>query len=281
MASFEMIRTVAGMQAQAESWQRGGLRIALVPTMGALHAGHLRLVEEARRIGEKVLVSIFVNPAQFAPHEDFASYPRQEAADLEKLAPLGVDAVFAPSAEEMYPVGFATRVAVGGPSEGLETDFRPHFFGGVATVVTKLFTACRPHVAVFGEKDYQQFLVVRRLSADLGLGVAIHGVPTLREPDGLALSSRNAYLLANERRTAPRLQAEMRGAAEAIRAGKAIDGALAGAAVALADAGFRVDYLALRNAETLAPVADAAKEPLRLLAAAWLGRTRLIDNIAV
>jgi pantoate--beta-alanine ligase len=281
MPSFEVIRTVAGMQAQAESWRRGGLRIALVPTMGALHAGHLKLVEEARRIGDRVVVSIFVNPAQFAPHEDFASYPRQEAADLEKLTPLGADAVFAPSAEEMYPAGFATRVAVGGPSEGLETEFRPHFFGGVATVVTKLFTACRPHVAVFGEKDYQQLLVVRRLSADLGLGVTIHGLATHREPDGLALSSRNAYLSAEERQTAPRLQAEMRRAAEAIRAGKAIDGTLGGGAAALAEAGFRVDYFALRNAETLAPVADVAKEPLRLLAAAWLGRTRLIDNIPV
>ena len=279
--SFEVVRTVAAMQSLAESWRRGGLRIALVPTMGALHAGHIRLVEEARGAGEKVVVSIFVNPAQFAPHEDFGSYPRQEAADLETLRPLGIDAVFAPSVAEMYPEGFATRVTVGGPSEGLETDFRPHFFGGVATVVTKLLTACRPHVAVFGEKDYQQLMVVRRLAADLGLGVRIHGVPTLREADGLALSSRNAYLSAEERKVAPRLQAELQLVAEAVRRGGSIEGALAGGMAALGEAGFQVDYLSLRNADTLAPVKDPASETLRLLAAARLGRTRLIDNIAV
>ncbi len=281
MSSVEIVRSVAGMQAQAESWRRGGLRIALVPTMGALHAGHLKLVEEARTMGDRVLVSIFVNPAQFAPHEDFASYPRQEEADLDKLAPLGIDTVFAPTVAEMYPEGFATKVAVGGPSEGLETDFRPHFFGGVATVVTKLFTACRPHVAVFGEKDYQQLMVVRRLAADLGLGVHVHGVATIREPDGLALSSRNAYLSPEERKVAPLLQAEMQRVAASIQAGQPATEALATGAAALGAAGFKVDYLQLRNADTLRPVEDVSREKLRLLAAAKLGRTRLIDNIPV
>jgi pantoate--beta-alanine ligase len=278
---FEVIRSVRGMQMLAESWRRAGFTIALVPTMGALHAGHLRLVEEARKLGERVVVSIFVNPAQFAPHEDFGSYPRQEAADIGKLEPLGVDAVFAPTVSEMYPDGFATKVVVGGPSEGLETDFRPHFFGGVATVVAKLFTACRPHKAIFGEKDYQQLLVVRRLAADLGLGVTVVGLPTVREADGLALSSRNAYLSPAEREVAPRLQAEMRKAAEGIRGGQPAVAALDRAKTALATAGFKVNYLALRNADTLAEVTDIGKEPLRLLAAAWLGRTRLIDNIPV
>lgn len=281
MSSVEILRSVAGMQAQAESWRRGGLQIALVPTMGALHAGHLKLVEEARAMGDRVLVSIFVNPAQFAPHEDFASYPRQEEADLDRLSPLGIDGVFAPTVAEMYPDGFATKVVVGGPSEGLETDFRPHFFGGVATVVTKLFTACRPHVAVFGEKDYQQLMLVRRLAADLGLGVHVHGVPTIREPDGLALSSRNAYLSPDERKVAPLLHAEMQRAAASIRAGQPATEALAIGTAALGTAGFKVDYLQLRNAETLKPVADISRETLRLLAAAKLGRTRLIDNIAV
>lgn len=277
----DIARTVTDLRRLVGVWRRAGETVALVPTMGALHAGHLALVEEARRRAGRVVVSIFVNPAQFAPTEDFAAYPRDEAADLAKLAAPGVDAVFAPSTAEMYPSGFATAVEVKGPAEGLETEFRPHFFRGVATVVAKLLIACLPDVALFGEKDYQQLLVVRRMTADLGLPVEIAGLPTVREPDGLALSSRNAYLSAEERQTAPLLHRALQAAAAAIRAGTAPEAALDRAWVELGAAGFVVDYVALRNATTLAPVVDPAAEPLRLLAAARLGRTRLIDNIPV
>jgi pantoate--beta-alanine ligase len=247
--------------------------------MGALHEGHLALVRRARDVAARVVVSVFVNPTQFAPTEDFASYPRNEAADLAALGQFGVDAVFAPSVGEIYPDGFATSIAVAGPAEGLETDFRPHFFGGVATVVAKLLIACVPDCAVFGEKDYQQLMVIRRLVADLGLPVEIVAEPTIREPDGLALSSRNAYLSPTERQTAPALHKSLNRAAAAIRAGAPVERVLSASAADLRVAGFRVDYVALRNAETLAPVIDVKQEPLRLLAAAWLGKTRLIDNI--
>jgi len=277
----DIARTVTDLRRLVGVWRRAGETVALVPTMGALHAGHLALVEEARRRTGRVVVSIFVNPAQFAPTEDFAAYPRDEAADLAKLAAPGVDAVFAPSTAEMYPSGFATAVEVKGPAEGLETEFRPHFFRGVATVVAKLLIACLPDVALFGEKDYQQLLVVRRMTADLGLPVEIAGLPTVREPDGLALSSRNTYLSAEERQTAPLLHRALQAAAAAIRAGSAPEAALDRARAELGAAGFVVDYVALRNATTLAPVVDPAAEPLRLLAAARLGRTRLIDNIPV
>ena len=276
-----ILRSVAGMQRLSAMWRVEGRTIALVPTMGALHDGHLDLVGAACAAAERVIVSIFVNPTQFAPTEDFSAYPRDEAADLAKLAALGVNAVFAPTIAEMYPDGYATRIMVEGPARGLESDARPHFFGGVATVVAKLFIACAPDVAVFGEKDYQQLLVVRRMSADLGLPVTVTGFPTVRAPDGLALSSRNAYLSPAERMIAPRLHAALQAAAAAIRAGSPVADSLAAAARDLDDAGFAVDYVALRNAETLAEVADPRSEPLRLLVAARLGRTRLIDNIAV
>jgi pantoate--beta-alanine ligase len=253
----------------------------MVPTMGALHEGHLALVRSAREQASRAVASIFVNPTQFAPTEDFGAYPRAEAADLPKLAGVGTDAVFAPAVAEMYPAGFATAVSVGGPSAGLETDFRPHFFGGVATVVARLLLVCLPDIAIFGEKDYQQLLVIRRMVADLGIPVSILGHATLREGDGLALSSRNAYLSAAERTVAPRLNAALRDAAAAIRANGDAVAALARARADLAAAGFAVDYVDLRNAETLAPVADVRGEPLRLLAAARLGKTRLIDTIAV
>jgi pantoate--beta-alanine ligase len=257
------------------------LRIALVPTMGALHEGHLDLVRDASARADRVVVSIFVNPTQFAPTEDFGSYPRQETSDLAKLAPLGVHAVFAPTAAEMYPAGFATRITVDGPARGLESVSRPHFFGGVATVVAKLFIACAPDVAIFGEKDYQQLLVVRRMAADLGLPVTVIGHPTIRAGDALALSSRNAYLSEAERAAAPRLNAALEAAAAAIRAGAPAAAALDAARHDLAAAGFSVDYVELRDAETLAEVEDTRGRPLRLLAAARLGKTRLIDNIAV
>jgi pantoate--beta-alanine ligase len=280
-ASPTLFRTVDDLRATLAEWRREGLRIALVPTMGALHEGHLDLVRAARERADRVVVSVFVNPTQFGPKEDFGSYPRTEASDVEKLAALGVEAVFAPNAAEMYPEGFATTISLSGPALGLETDFRPHFFAGVATVVGKLLIAVMPDFAVFGEKDYQQLLVVRRLVRDLRLPTEIVGLPTVREADGLALSSRNAYLSDEERRLATTIARVMREAADRIRAGGAVDPALDEGRAALEKAGFRVDYLVLRNAETLAELVDPASEPRRMLAAAWLGKTLLIDNIAV
>jgi pantoate--beta-alanine ligase len=274
-------RTVAAMRWRVGGWHQASERVALVPTMGALHDGHLALVKAAKEKAARVVVSIFVNPTQFAPHEDFAAYPRDEAKDLAGLAALGVDAVFAPNVDEMYPAGFVTSISVGGPSEGLETAFRPHFFGGVATVVAKLFIACAPDMAIFGEKDYQQLLVIRRMAADLGLPVEVTGHPTIREPDGLALSSRNAYLSPEERAKAPALNKALIRAGSAIRAGAPVARVLSAASVDLKAAGFRVDYVELRNAQTLAPVTDVKTEKLRVLAAAWLGKTRLIDNVGV
>ncbi|MFS8038202.1 pantoate--beta-alanine ligase [Xanthobacter sp. AM11] len=276
----KVVGRVRELRAAVAGFRAEGAKVALVPTMGALHAGHVALVDRARQMAGRVVVSIFVNPAQFAPHEDFSSYPRALEADLIKLAEAGVDLVYAPTATEMYPAGFATRIEVGGPSEGLETDFRPHFFGGVATVVGKLFIQCRPDFAMFGEKDYQQLKVVTRLSRDLDLGVEVVPVPTTREEDGLALSSRNAYLDEDERRIAPVIHTALTRAAEAIRAGTAPEVAVATAAGMIAALGLKVDYVAARNADTLAPL-KAAGEPIRLLAAAWLGTTRLIDNMAV
>jgi len=273
--------TVALIRQRSAGWRGDGLTSALVPTMGSLHDGHLALVQAAREAADRVIVSIFVNPTQFAPSEDFAAYPRNMDADLARLARAGVDAVFAPTTDEMYPEGFSTTVSLGGPAAGLEGDFRPHFFQGVATVVAKLFLATQPDIAVFGEKDYQQLLVVQRMAADLNIPVQVRGHPTQREPDGLAMSSRNAYLSSAERSIAPRLHRALQSAARAIRAGRGPDAAVAGARQSLAEAGFTVDYVALRNAGTLAEVIDVASEPLRLLAAAKLGRTRLIDNIAV
>jgi pantoate--beta-alanine ligase len=272
--------TVAEIRRRAAGWRQAGERIALVPTMGALHAGHIALVGAAGAQADRTVVSIFLNPTQFGPSEDLANYPRTWEADLAALARLGVDAVFAPNVAEMYPDGFATTVAVAGPGLGLETDFRPQFLTGVATVVSKLLIACMPDVAVFGEKDYQQLLVIRRMAADLGLPMTIIGHPTVREADGLALSSRNTYLSPDERRAAPALYKALSDAAAAIGGGTPVDQALGGARADLRQAGFTVDYVELRNAETLAPVADLAGEPLRLLAAARIGKTRLIDNIA-
>ncbi|WP_024278852.1 pantoate--beta-alanine ligase [Xanthobacter sp. 126] len=269
----ELRSAVAGFRAE-------GSKVALVPTMGALHVGHMALAEKARERAGRTVVSIFVNPTQFAPHEDFDKYPRALEADLTKLAEVGVDLVYAPTSTEMYPAGFATRISVGGPSEGLETDFRPHFFGGVATVVGKLFIQCAPDYAMFGEKDYQQLKVVTRLSRDLDLGVEVVPVPTIREEDGLALSSRNAYLDEEQRKIAPVIYAALTRAAEQIRAGTEPQAAVATASGMISALGLEVDYVAARNAETLAPLKDA-KEPIRLLAAAWLGQTRLIDNIPV
>jgi pantoate--beta-alanine ligase len=257
-------------------------KVALVPTMGALHKGHLTLVRQARRRAAKVIVSIFVNPTQFGPTEDFGSYPRTFARDLAELSKLEVDLVWAPTADVMYPEGFATRIVPEGPAlAGLEDRFRPHFFAGVATVVAKLFTQCGPDYAMFGEKDFQQLKVVTRMAKDLDLPVRVIGIPTVREPDGLALSSRNAYLSAEERAMAPTLYRVLTGCAAKIASGAPIAKALDEGRTEIAAAGFVLDYLEARHAETLAPIASAKDGPIRLLVAARLGKTRLIDNIGV
>jgi pantoate--beta-alanine ligase len=256
--------------------------VALVPTMGALHAGHLTLVRRARQRADRVIVSIFVNPTQFAPHEDLASYPRTFADDLAALAGERVDLVWAPTVPVMYPDGFATRIVPeGAATVGLEDAFRPHFFGGVATVVAKLFLQCRPDFGLFGEKDFQQLKVVTRLARDLDLRLRVIGVPTVRERDGLAMSSRNAYLSEAERAVAPVLYRNLKNCAQSISAGSSVTKVLADGRKAIAAAGFALDYLEARNAETLAPLSKHSDEPVRLLVAARLGRTRLIDNIGV
>lgn len=277
----DVVRNIAALRETVAGWRRAGLSVGMVPTMGALHEGHLALVAEAQRVTDRVVVTLFVNPAQFAPTEDLAAYPRTEDSDRRKLAALGADLLFAPSGAEMYPPGFDTRIVVGGPAAGLETDHRPHFFAGVATVVAKLLLAGLPDRAFFGEKDYQQLLVVKQLVRDLNIPTQIVGFPTVRAPDGLALSSRNGYLSAVDRATAPRLNGTLQSAAAALRQGEPPQDALADARRALEDAGFLLDYLELRNAETLAPVQNLGGEPMRLLVAARLGATRLIDNIAV
>ena len=267
------------MRAQVAAWREAGERVALVPTMGALHEGHLALVAEARRIGRAV-VSIFVNPTQFGPNEDFARYPRDVESDLQRLGAAGADAAWTPEVATMYPPGFSTRIEVGALTEGLCGAFRPGHFSGVATVVTKLLTQVRPDVALFGEKDFQQLQVVRRAVEDLDLAVEIRGVPTLREPDGLALSSRNRYLDPAERALAPNLHAVLSAVAAACRTGAATAPAIAEGIATLEEVGFQVQYLAVCDARTLAPL-ERVEGPARVLAAAYLGRTRLIDNVAV
>ncbi len=291
-ATPEVVTDLATLRARIAQYRRDGDRIALTPTMGALHDGHLDLVALARTsatlsraAATRVVTSIFVNPRQFAPHEDFDRYPRALVADVAKLAVAGVDLVWAPGPSEMYRPGFASRVEVDGAAKGLESDVRPHFFGGVATVCTKLFSQVTPDVAVFGEKDYQQLCVIRQIVRDLDLPLEILGCPTRREADGLALSSRNAYLSADERAVAPALHRALQTAAADVRVGGSIAAATATASNAILSAGFRqVDYVAVRDAATLAEVADVSDPttpPLRILIAAWLGNTRLIDNIAV
>jgi pantoate--beta-alanine ligase len=280
--SVTIVRDVATLRAMVAAWRAAGERIALVPTMGALHAGHLSLVEEAKRRAGRTVLSIFVNPTQFGPGEDFGSYPRSVARDVEAFAAAGGDLVFAPEVETVYPAGFATTVLVGGPAKaGLEDKFRPKHFAGVATVVAKLFQQCRPDLAIFGEKDYQQLKVVEQMVRDLDLGIEIVAVPTLRAKDGLALSSRNEYLSAQERAQVPLIYTALVRCRDALRNGGAVEPALAAARGALEAAGFSVDYIEARQAETLAPITAPGAAPIRLLAAARLGTTRLIDNIAV
>ncbi len=280
-SSLPVVRHVPALRAVVAAWRNAGLRVGLVPTMGALHEGHLSLVRTAKEQCDRVVASLFVNPRQFAPHEDFERYPRDEAGDSAMLAGAGCDLLYAPDRAAMYPEGFATNVIVTDVSTPLEGEFRPHFFGGVATVVTKLLLQGLPDAAFFGEKDYQQLQVVKRVTRDLDIPVAIEGCATVREHDGLAMSSRNAYLSADERRVAARLNHIMHDAIKAAHNGEAISAVESEASRHIVAAGFTgVDYIAIRDAETLAPITDLSR-PARILAAAWLGKTRLIDNMAV
>jgi pantoate--beta-alanine ligase len=259
----------------------GGATLALVPTMGALHAGHMALIDEAKRRADKVAATIFVNPSQFGPNEDFSRYPRQEEQDSWLLTEHGCDLLWLPSVDDIYPPGFATKISVSGLSERWEGEARPGHFDGVATVVAKLMLVVRPDIALFGEKDFQQLAVIRRMVADLGISAEIVGVPTMRDPDGLALSSRNAYLGADERKRAIALPAALNAAREAVLKDTPVGTALRQGKQSLVDAGFlRIDYFALVDAETLEPLEQPRGE-MRLIAAAVMGTTRLIDNVAV
>jgi len=279
---LRVARTIPSLRRSVELYRHAGDRVALVPTMGALHRGHMALVREARRRAKRVVVSIFVNPTQFAPHEDFASYPRTFATDVKVLREAGVNLVWAPSVGAMYPDGFATRIAPEGAAKvGLEDRFRPHFFGGVATVVAKLFTQVAPDIALFGQKDYQQLRVITQMAKDLDLPLKVIGVPTVREPDGLALSSRNVYLSTAERAVAPILQRVLKECAARINGGEEIAKVLEVGRIEVDLAGFALDYLEARHALTLTPITSQKDGPVRLLVAARLGKTRLIDNIGV
>ena len=278
---MQIVRQLAPLRDALAEFRKAGSKIGLVPTMGALHAGHMRLVEVAREQCDAVVASIFVNPTQFGEGEDLDAYPRQEAADAALLEAAGVELLWAPTADQMYPSGHATSISVSGISDGLCGAARPGHFDGVATVVAKLFNQIRPDAAFFGEKDYQQLAVIRRMARDLDFTHDIVGVTTVRDPDGLALSSRNAYLTEEQRADAVALPETMQEAARAIAAGGAVAAILADARERMLAAGFhKIDYLELRDAETLAPVDDLAR-PTRLFAAAHIGHTRLIDNIPV
>ena len=279
--ALPVVRTVAELRHVIAGWRAADESVALVPTMGALHAGHLALVAEGRRAAKRVVATIFVNPKQFAAHEDLDLYPRREAADIGALEAAGCDLLFTPSVDEVYPAGFATTVSVSGLTADLDGAARPGHFDGVATIVTKLLIQAGADIAIFGEKDYQQFLMIRRLVLDLNIPTEIIGVPTIREPDGLALSSRNAYLSADERHRAVAFPRALQCARADIEAGGDVRAALATAVASLTVAGFGpIDYVELRDAETLAPLSYLDR-PARLLGAARLGGTRLIDNIAV
>lgn len=280
--ALRVIHKLAGLRRTSAQYRRAGESLALVPTMGALHEGHFALVRLGRRRARRVVVSIFVNPSQFAPSEDFASYPRDIAADIAALTRLGADLVYAPSTAVMYPDGFATRIVPEGPAiVGLEDAFRPHFFTGVATIVAKLLLQCLPDVAIFGEKDYQQLKVVGRLVQDLDIPVRVISAPTVRAADGLALSSRNRYLSPEQRDRAPILHQVLQLCAEKIAAKRPLQTVVSEGREALERAGFVPDYLEARDAETLLPVTGEEAGSVRLLVAARLGTTRLIDNLGV
>ena len=278
---MQIIRELSALRNTVRAWQTNNRRIALVPTMGALHAGHMALVAEARKRADRVVVSLFVNPTQFAPGEDLAAYPRKGDEDAAMLEDAGIDVLWMPGVEAMYPEGFATTISVAGVSEGLEGAHRPGHFDGVATVVAKLLGQAQPDLALFGEKDFQQLAVVRKMVADLNIRVGIVDVPTERDSDGLALSSRNVYLTPEERTAARALPDALNEAAVAISAGESVENALRRARAKLEAAGFGpIDYIELCDAASLRPVRET-KGNLRLLAAAKLGRARLIDNVAV
>jgi pantoate--beta-alanine ligase len=279
---IDIVRSVDALRTRVAAWRGAGLTVGFVPTMGALHDGHIALVRHALSRCDRVIASIFVNPTQFGPNEDFARYPRDEDADAEMLARGGCDLLYAPTVAEMYPQGFSTTVTVGAIAEGLCGPFRPGHFAGVATVVAKLLLQARPDIACFGEKDYQQLQVIRRMVRDLDLPVSIEGVATLRAPDGLALSSRNRYLTPEQRRSALAIYRVLTTIAERLRGGETtIPAALAWGKAELAAAGFApIDYLAICDALDLTPV-DTLERPARVLTAAWLGKTRLIDNLAL
>jgi pantoate--beta-alanine ligase len=276
----EVIRDREALVAALDALRADGGRVAFVPTMGALHAGHVALIEAAKRPGTRVVASIFVNPTQFGAGEDLGRYPRREQSDLRMLTEAGCDLVWMPSVEVMYPEGHATTIHVAGVSEGFDGETRPGHFDGVATVVAKLFNQVRPDVAYFGEKDFQQLAVIRRMVADLDFGIEVIGVPTQRDDDGLALSSRNIYLDEEQRGKAVALPRALGVAARAIGRGEDVATVLADARATLTAAGFEIDYMALADSETLVPD-PAADRPRRLLAAARMGSTRLIDNIAI
>ncbi len=279
---LKIVRTVEALRAQVSQWRRRDMRTALVPTMGALHNGHLRLVEMGLRTADRVVTTIFVNPQQFAPGEDLDAYPRTEKSDVEKLRAAGVHLIFAPPLLEMYQEGFCTSVSTAGPAKaGLEDKSRPHFFEGVTTVVAKLFIAAGCDYAMFGEKDFQQLKVVTKMARDLSIPTSVIGVPTVRADDGLALASRNAYLSEEQRSIAPMLHQTLQHLATDIRNGKNMTRACSAAKKTLKQNGFKTDYVEIRVAETLEPVKSVPEAELRILAAAWLGKTRLIDNIAV
>jgi pantoate--beta-alanine ligase len=279
--SLPIVRTVADLRAAVAAWRKQGRTIGLVPTMGALHDGHLSLVRAGKSACDEVIATLFVNPKQFAPHEDFDRYPRNEAQDAALIASAGCDLLYAPDGQAMYPPGFVTSVSVAEVSAPLEGEMRPHFFAGVTTVVSKLLLQSLPDMAFFGEKDYQQLQVIKRMVRDLDIPVIVKGCATVREHDGLAMSSRNAYLTGAERLIAARLNLVLHDAIKAVHAGAPVDAVETEARRHLMAAGFtKVDYVAIRDAQTLAPLAGR-EAPARILAAAWLGKTRLIDNMAV
>ena len=280
MPSASLVRTIQDLRKRVAAWRKAGELIALVPTMGALHEGHLSLIALAKAKADRVVVSIFVNPIQFGPREDFSTYPRDEAGDLKKLGDAGVNLVFAPEAAAMYPEGFKTLIKIGDLTEGLCGAARPNHFDGVATVVAKLLMQCGPDIAIFGEKDYQQLLVVKQLVRDLNIPVEIIGAPIVREADGLALSSRNVYLSPEHRKIAPLLHQTISGVAADLAQGRGCDDAVVAARFKLDAAGFRVDYVAVRDPDTLKPLSGPVKRA-RVLAAAYLGKTRLIDNVSM
>lgn len=283
MTSAPIVRSPAELRARISAVRVQGARVALTPTMGALHRGHLSLVAFAAARAQLVVASLFVNPTQFAPDEDFHSYPRDEARDVDLLAGAGCDLIYAPPVEAIYPPGFSTTITVAGVSEALEGAFRPHHFAGVATVVAKLLIQASPNLAVFGEKDFQQLQVIRRLTRDLDLDVEILGAPIVRDPDGLALSSRNAYLSEAERRSAPALHGALVRAAAALNSGMAVSAVENEARARIVEAGFDVvDYVEARRPQDLERLGPGPiTGPARVLAAARIGHTRLIDNLAV